>query len=119
MPPSSYTDDSGVHWSQSRGSTQLVDQDRQWFAVDKDRDGDGKPTVYLLYHNLGSGEASHNMLVARSDDGGQTFGPPVQTTVPGETAYADLQCADSGGPSSLLEIERPLLAIKACFSERR
>ena len=26
--PSSYTDDSGVHWSQSRGSTQLVDQDR-------------------------------------------------------------------------------------------
>jgi len=99
--PSSVTDDGGVHWTQSRGSTQLADQDRQWFAVDRDRDGDGKPTVYLLYHNLGSGEASHNMLVARSDDGGQTFGPPVQTTVPGEEAYADLQCADSGGPSDI------------------
>src|SRR3954451_14597657 len=41
------------------------------------------------------------MWVSRSDDGGETFGPPVPTTVPGQEAYADLQCADSGGPSSI------------------
>src|SRR4051795_9628171 len=99
--PSSYSDDGGATWTETRGSTELADQDRQWFAVDKDRDGDGKPTVYLLYHNLGSGAANHNMWVSKSDDGGATFGPPIPTTVPGQTAYADLQCADSGGPSSI------------------
>src|SRR5947208_9505187 len=41
------------------------------------------------------------MYVAKSTDGGQTFGAPVPTTVPGQEAYADLQCADSGGPSSI------------------
>src|SRR4051812_777297 len=30
--PSSYSDDSGVSWTESRGSTRLADQDRQWFA---------------------------------------------------------------------------------------
>src|SRR3954470_13285135 len=99
--PSSISDDQGKTWKETGGSTELADQDRQWFAVDKDRDGDGKPTVYLLYHNLGSGEANHNMWVSRSDDGGATFGPPVPTTVPGDDAYADLQCADSGGPSNI------------------
>jgi hypothetical protein len=99
--PSSVTDDNGTTWTESNGSTKLADEDRQWFAVGPDTDKDGKPNVYLLWHNLGSGEASHNMFVATSTDGGQTFGPPVQTTVPGEEAYADLQCADSGGPSDI------------------
>src|SRR3954470_2630603 len=99
--PSSISDDRGKTWTETSGSTELADQDRQWFAVDKNRDGDKKPTVYLLYHNLGSGFANHNMWVSRSDDGGETFGPPVPTTQPGDDAYADLQCADSGGPSNI------------------
>jgi hypothetical protein len=99
--PSSYTDDSGASWTESRGSTRLADQDRQWFAVGPDTDHNGKPNVYLLYHNLGSGLANHNMFVATSTDGGETFGPPVPTTLPGDAAYADLQCADSGGPSDI------------------
>src|SRR5436305_4965770 len=32
--PSGFSDDGGKTWTQSRGSTQLADQDRQWFAVD-------------------------------------------------------------------------------------
>ncbi|MEA2272079.1 MAG: hypothetical protein QOI98_787, partial [Solirubrobacteraceae bacterium] len=61
----------------------------------------GKPRAYLLYHNLGSGAIQHNMWVATSTDGGETFGPPVPVALPGTDAYADLQCADSGGPSSM------------------
>jgi hypothetical protein len=99
--PSSVSDDGGKTWTETRGSTELADQDRQWFAVGPDDKTTGKPTVYLLYHNLGSGFANHNMYVAKSTDGGETFGPPVPTTLPGDTAYADLQCADSGGPSSI------------------
>ena len=99
--PSSYSDDGGATWTETTGSTELADQDRQWFAVGPDDPTTHKPTVYLLYHNLGSGEVSHNMYVAKSTDGGETFGPPVPTTLPGDTAYADLQCADSGGPSSI------------------
>ena len=62
----------------------------------------GKPTVYLLYHNLGSGTANHNMYVATSTDGGETFGAAgADAPSRAQTAYADLQCADSGGPSSI------------------
>ena len=99
--PSSISDDGGKTWTETKGATELADQDRQWFAVGPVDAKTGKPTVYLLYHNLGSGTANHNMFVAKSTDGGETFGPPVPTTVPGQTAYADLQCADSGGPSSI------------------
>jgi hypothetical protein len=99
--PSAVSDDEGASWTQAIGSTQLADQDRQWFAVGPKDPATGKNRVYLLYHNLASGFGNHNMLVATSTDGGQTFGPPVPTTVPGQDAYADLQCADSGGPSSI------------------
>ena len=99
--PSSWTDDGGAHWTETSGSTELADQDRQWFAVGPDDKETHKPTVYLLYHNLGSGFANHNMWVSKSTDGGENFGPPVPTTLPGDAAYADLQCADSGGPSSI------------------
>ena len=99
--PSSFTDDNGGKWTETQGSTKLADQDRQWFAVGPPDKSTGKPTVYLLYHNLGSGTANHNMFVAKSTDGGETFGPPIPTTQPGDTAYLDLQCADSGGPSSI------------------
>ncbi|HEX8122093.1 MAG TPA: sialidase family protein [Solirubrobacteraceae bacterium] len=99
--PSAVTDDGGKTWKETQGSNRLADQDRQWFAVGPDDPETGKPRVYLLYHNLASGFAQHNMWVATSTDGGETFGPPVPTTVPGQQAYADLQCADSGGPSSI------------------
>ncbi len=96
----SFSDDRGETWHESTGGT-LDDTDRQWFAVGPKDATTGKPRVYLLWHNLGSGEASHNMWVQTSTDGGASFGAPVPTTLPGDQAYADLQCADSGGPSSI------------------
>ncbi len=99
--PSGYTDDGGKTWTSTNGSNTLADQDRQWFAVGPADKTTGKPTVYLLYHNLGSGTAQHNMFVAKSTDGGETFGAPVPSAQPGSDAYLDLQCSDSGGPSSM------------------
>jgi hypothetical protein len=99
--PTSTTDDFGKTWTASHGSEQLADQDRQWFAVGPDDPTTHMPRVYLLFHNLASGEASHNMWVATSTDGGQTFGAPVPTVLPGSNAWTDLQCADSGGPSDI------------------
>src|SRR3954451_7284237 len=99
--PTSFSDDGGKTWTASQGATQLADQDRQWFAYGpKDKDSGDYP-VYLLYHNLASGQVQHNMFVSTSSDSGQTFGPPVPITLPGEDAYSDLQCADSGGPSTI------------------
>jgi BNR repeat-like domain len=99
--PTSYSDDGGHTWTQSQGATQLADQDRQWFAYGPRDPKTGAYPVYLLYHNLASGQAQHNMFVSTSTDSGATFGPPVPITLPGEDAYADLQCADSGGPSTI------------------
>jgi hypothetical protein len=96
--PSGFSDDGGSTWTQSRGSTQLADQDRQWFAVDPH---DGGANVYMLYHNLASGVAQHNMWVAHSADAGATFGPPIPIALPPGDAWNDLQCSDSGGPSTL------------------
>ncbi|MEA2271911.1 MAG: repeat-like domain, partial [Solirubrobacteraceae bacterium] len=73
--PTSYSDDGGQTWTAALGSTNLVDQDRQWFAFGPDDPSTGKPRAYLLYHNLGSGAIQHNMWVATSTDGGETFGP--------------------------------------------
>jgi hypothetical protein len=42
------------------------------------------------------------MFVATSTDGGASFGAPVPIAMPGEQAYLDLQCADSGAPSALV-----------------
>src|SRR5438067_5152449 len=99
--PTSVSDNRGKTWTQSAGSTQTADQDRQWFAWGPKDPSTHKNRVYLLYHNLASGQAQHNMFVATSTDGGATFGAPVPTTLPGSDAYADLQCADSGGPSAI------------------
>jgi hypothetical protein len=90
-----YSDDGGATWTASQGTT-YADTDRPWLAADP-----GSNDVYLLFHNLASGTATHNMFVATSTDGGATFGPPVPTTLPGSQAWADLQCADSGGPSDI------------------
>src|SRR5205823_5979479 len=99
--PTSYSDDRGKTWTQSAGSTQLADQDRQWFNWGPDPTDPSKRNVYMLFHNLASGSAQHNMFVATSHDDGATFGPPIPTTLPGSDAYTDLQCSDSGGPSAI------------------
>src|SRR3954452_8673538 len=99
--PTSYSDDGGKTWTQSVGATQLADQDRQWFAYGPKDPKTGQSPVYLLYHTLASGQAQHNMFVSTSTDSGATFGPPIPITLPGDNAYADLQCADSGGPSTI------------------
>jgi hypothetical protein len=99
--PTSYSDDDGKTWTPSQGATQLADQDRQWFAYGPQDKQTHQYPVYLLFHNLASGQAQHNMFVSTSTDSGATFGPPIPITLPGEDAYSDLQCADSGGPSRI------------------
>ena len=99
--PTSYSDDGGKTWTASTGATQLADQDRQWFAHGPIDPETKQYPVYLLYHNLASGQVQHNMFVSTSSDSGETFGPPVPITLPGDDAYSDLQCADSGGPSTI------------------
>jgi hypothetical protein len=99
--PTSYSDDGGKTWTASVGATQLADQDRQWFAYGPQDKQSHQYPVYLLYHNLASGQAQHNMFVSTSTDSGATFGPPIPITLPGDDAYTDLQCADSGGPSTI------------------
>jgi hypothetical protein len=96
-----YSDDGGVSWHTSSGAAELADTDRQWLAYGPISAVTGKRTVYMLWHNLASGFANHNMYVQTSLDGGETFLPPVPTTLPGSQAYADLQCADSSGPSGI------------------
>jgi BNR repeat-like domain len=105
----SYSDDGGATWTQStlRGvpgtnGTHYADQDRPWLAVGPDDATTGQPRVYMLFHNLASGAATHNMYVSTSTDGGASFGPPIPITLPGSQAWLDLQCADSGGPSNLV-----------------
>jgi hypothetical protein len=100
-----YTDDGGKTWTESSGNT-LADTDRQWYAVGPNDPVTHQPRVYLLFHNLLSGVAQHNMWVATSTDGGATFGPPVPVTIPGQQDYLDLQCADSGGPSNIMVDQR-------------
>lgn len=95
-----YSDDGGKTWVQSGGMLP-ADTDRQWLAYGPNDKTTGKPRVYLLFHNLLSGSGNHNMYVQTSTDGGATFGLPVPTTLPGDTAFGDLQCADSGGPSGI------------------
>ena len=94
-----YSDDGGASWQQSTGAT-TADQDRPWLAAGPDN------RMYLLFHNLASGAAQHEMFVATSTDGGATWGPAVPIAMPGEQAYLDLQCADSGAPSALVVGQR-------------
>lgn len=91
-----WSDDGGRTWTASTGLPQLADQDRPWLAA-----GPGG-VVSLLFHNGFSSNATHNMFVETSQDGGASFGAPVPLTLPGSEAWADLQCADSGGASALL-----------------
>lgn len=96
-----YSDDGGRTWRSSTG-TELADIDRPWMAVGPDDPVTHQPRVYLLFHNLFTGAGQHNMFVSTSRDGGASFGAPVPLTLPGSQAYLDLQCADSGAPSSLV-----------------
>lgn len=96
-----YSDDGGSTWQVSSGAATLADTDRQWLAYGPVNPVTGKRVVHMLWHNLASGFGNHNMYVQTSLDGGETFLPPVPTTLPGSQAYADLQCADSSGPSGI------------------
>ena len=100
-----YSDDQGKTWVQSQGTT-YADTDRQWFAVGPRVPGEEQPRVYMLFHNLLSGAGNHNMFVATSHDGGQSFGVPIPVAVPPQQDYLDLQCADSGGPSNIFVDQR-------------
>ena len=105
-----YSDDGGKTWTASQG-TKLADTDRPFLATGPNNH------VYLLFHNLFSGELNHNMYVMTSTDGGATFGPPVPTAPPGSQAYLDLQCADSGGPSNIF-VNQTTGRIYAVFGTR-
>jgi hypothetical protein len=96
-----YTDDGGRTWTASKG-TSYADTDRPWLAVGPKDPTTHQPRVYLLFHNLFTGSAAHEMFVATSTDGGATFGPPVPVAPPGSQAFLDLQCADSGAPSAIV-----------------
>jgi hypothetical protein len=92
--PSAFSDDEGRTWTASTGSTNLIDQDRQYFASGPVPGPGQQPPVYLAFHNLFSGLVSHNVYVSKSTDGGATFGLPVPVTLPGSEAFDDLQCGD-------------------------
>ena len=96
----SYSDDGGRTWKAGSSLGSPVDTDRPWLAVGPDDPVTKQPRVYLTWHNLASGLAVHEILVATSTDGGATFGAPVPVTLPGQQAFADLQCGD-GYPSSI------------------
>lgn len=96
----SYSDDAGRTWQAGSSIGSPADTDRPWLAVGPDDRVTGQPRVYLAWHNLASGLALHEILVATSTDGGRSFGAPVPVTVPGEQAFLDLQCGD-GYPSSI------------------
>src|SRR5213082_2457197 len=57
--PTSVSDNRGKTWTQSTGSTQTADQDRQWFNWGPDPTDPSKRNVYMLFHNLASGSAQH------------------------------------------------------------
>lgn len=97
----SYSDDRGATWTASTGADRIADQDRPWLAVGSDDPSTHQPRVYLLFHNAFSGNATENMYVETSTDGGASFGIPVPLTAPGSPAFLDLQCGDTTGPSSL------------------
>jgi hypothetical protein len=95
-----YSDDGGKTWTSSNGNT-AADQDREWLTVGPKDPITGENDVYMLWHNLASGAADHEMMVSTSRDNGATFGPPVPIATPGSQPWLDLQCADSGGPSNI------------------
>lgn len=96
----SYSDDDGKTWKAGSTIGTPVDTDRPWLTVGPDDAVTKQPRVYLTWHNLSSGLAVHEILVATSVDGGASFGVPVPVTLPGDQAFADLQCGD-GYPSSV------------------
>ena len=96
-----YSDDQGASWHPTLLNPGIADSDRPWLAVGPDDPSTHLPRVYLLYHNLASGTVTHNMFVSTSSDNGASFGPPVGVTSPPSQEWQDLQCADSGGPSSI------------------
>lgn len=72
-----------VHVSRDRQAGAL--QDKPWIAVDRSEDSSHRGTVYVTWTEWApSGTAMNAVLFARSPDGGQTFSPPLELSVPEE-----------------------------------
>jgi hypothetical protein len=112
----SYSDDGGKTWRPGTSLGSSLDTDRPWLAVGPDDPVTKQPRVYLTWHNITSGVAVHEILVATSTDGGRTFGAPVPVTRPGEQAFLDLQCGD-GYPSSIA-VDRATGQVHVAFGTR-
>src|SRR5436190_209378 len=94
--PTSWSDDHGKSWTASTGSTQVADQDRQWFAYGPKDPTTHKNRVYLLFHNLASGQAQHNMFVATSTDGGQSWTDSLAVDDANSGQIVSMQIASGG-----------------------
>ena len=64
--------DHGQTWKNNVVASSFVGVDRQWLAAY------GEKTTYLAYHEI----YSDSILMSRTDDGGDTWGPPIEMISP-------------------------------------
>ena len=64
--------DKGATWKNNAVASSFVGVDRQWLAAY------GEKTAYLAYHEI----YSDSILMTRTDDGGDTWGPPIEMISP-------------------------------------
>jgi hypothetical protein len=64
--------DKGATWTNNPVASSFVGVDRQWLAAA------GEQTAYLAYHEI----YTDSILMTRTDDGGQTWGPPIEMISP-------------------------------------
>jgi hypothetical protein len=64
--------DKGATWKNNPIASSFVGVDRQWLAAS------GEKTAYLAYHEI----FSDSILMTRTDDGGDTWGAPIEMITP-------------------------------------
>src|SRR3954447_786884 len=64
--------DHGATWKKNAVAASFVGVDRQWLAAY------GEKTAYLAYHEI----YADSILMTRTDDGGDTWGPPIEMISP-------------------------------------
>src|SRR3954447_10701322 len=64
--------DKGATWKNNAVASSFVGVDRQWLAAY------GEKTAYLAYHEI----YADSILMTRTDDGGDTWGPPIEMISP-------------------------------------
>jgi hypothetical protein len=64
--------DHGETWKNNVAASSFVGVDRQWLAAS------GEKTAYLAYHEI----YADTILMSRTDDGGDTWGPPIEMISP-------------------------------------